>query len=106
MSKLFISLPMKGRSDEQVKARMLDIFDRACNKLNTEYELIATFNDEEEPSDVVNHCWYLGESIKLLATADLVIFDADWYKANGCRMEKWVCDNYDIPYYILSSDSL
>ena len=45
--------------------------------------------------------WYLGESIKLLSTADLVYLAKGWENARGCNIERTVAFEYGIPimYY-------
>lgn len=103
MNKLFVSTPMRGREIEDIRARMNYILS-AVNKLvpseSEKYELLDTIWQEPEPDDIRHHCYYLGKSISALSQADLVVFDVDWYEATGCRFEKWVCDNYDIPYLL------
>ncbi len=94
--KLFISIPMRGFDNEMVKSRMNLLFDMA-NK-NNEYELIQTFVDEDVPEAEDNQLWYLGRSIQLLGTADLVLFSADWPSANGCWVEHDICRMYNIPF--------
>ena len=80
MKKLFISQPMKGKTDEQI--------------LRDRQEVIALFDDvtvldtffKDSPHDA-KPLWFLGESIKLLAEADIVYFCKDWQKYNGCVIE-------------------
>lgn len=38
----------------------------------------------------------LGESIKLMQNADIVIFAPGWENARGCRIEHKVCEEYGI----------
>ena len=44
----------------------------------------------------------LGRSIQILGQADLVIFTDDYATANGCRIEKHVCQTYEIPFKMYS----
>ena len=49
----------------------------------------------------LGHCdkgpvWCLGESIKLMQDADLVVFLPGWYNARGCRIEYKICEEYGI----------
>lgn len=41
--------------------------------------------------------WYLGESLKLLATADVAYFAPGWRKARGCKIENLCAKEYGIP---------
>lgn len=69
MKKLFISQPMRGKTDEEIlkerKALMADVY----MKTHEEIEVIKSFF-ESAPTDATP-LWYLGESLKLLGTADL-----------------------------------
>ena len=40
--------------------------------------------------------WYLGESLKLLATADVAYFAPGWDKARGCKIENICAKEYGI----------
>ena len=41
--------------------------------------------------------WYLGESIKLLGSADVVVFAPGWENACDCRIERRCAEEYGIP---------
>lgn len=72
MKKLFISQPMRGRADEEIlKERKVLIAD-VYMKTHEEIEVIESFF-EGAPADATP-LWYLGESLKLLGTADFVVF--------------------------------
>lgn len=85
MSKVFISQPMRDKTDEQIKEER----EAALKRLRREYTepmvLIDSFF-EEAPHDA-SPLWYLGESIKLLGEADYVFFCKDWEKYRGCTIE-------------------
>lgn len=98
MKKLFVSLPMRGYSDEVVKAEMIQAKGFIEAAFHETFELIDTLVEESEPEDVKNGCWYLGGSIQLLAKADLVVFHPSWKSASGCIIERAICNMYDIPF--------
>ena len=104
MAKVFISLPMRNRTDEEIKARMDEIVEKASIRLNDELILLDTLFAEDEPEDSTHGCWYLGKSISLLSSADFVIFDHDWRTARGCIIERKICNMYDIPYYTIMTE--
>lgn len=89
MRKLFISQPMNGLTDECIKKKR----DELSNEYFT-YEVIDSFF-EGAPHDA-SPLWCLGESIKLLGTADLVVFAKGWEKKRGCRIEHAVAVEYGI----------
>ena len=103
MKKLFVSLPMRDRTEEDIRCEQEMLRDIVEKEFDEEFELIETFEaGVEPPSDVKNGCWYLGQSICKLALADLVIFSDSWKAAPGCLIEHMVCALYDIPYVDMS----
>lgn len=102
---LFVSIPMRGRSDESVIQRQNEILAMVnnCEDLtDSTYALINTMEVEPEPEEVRNRCWYLGQSIQKLAMADLIVFDYDYITANGCVIEKHIALLYKIPIGYIS----
>jgi hypothetical protein len=107
MPKLFVSLPMRGRTEEEVREEMAELNDICNNEYQTEFELIESFEYGNPPSDIPNESvWYLGKSIVGLSEADLVIFSADWRNAHGCIIEHMICALYNIPYVELQPGEL
>ena len=94
MKKLFISQPMRGKTDEEIlKERKVLIAD-VCMKTHEEIEVIKSFF-ADAPADATP-LWYLGESLKLLATADVAYFAPGWNKARGCIIENLCAKEYGI----------
>ena len=93
--KLFISLPMRGHSDDAIRSRRDWIYELAMNSFVEKYELIDTLWQEPCPNES-NRLWYLGKSIQALGEADLVIFATGWANAKGCIIERMICDIYGI----------
>lgn len=89
--KAFISLPMHGVSDDDVKANMKKGVEYLKN-IYGEVELIDTFIDLGDVPRLV----YLGRSIQLMAEADVVLFMPGWTGARGCCVEHQVALQYDI----------
>ena len=96
--KLFISIPVNGCSDDEVVAQKALILDRIRADTNKPVELIDSYVFEDAPvgGDRAG-AWYLGESIKRLATADAAYFADGWQGMRGCRIERAVCEAYNIP---------
>ena len=82
--KLFISQPMKGKTNEEIdaeRAAVIKLFDYPHLGL----EVIDSFF-KDAPAQAAP-LWYLGESIKLLGEADVVYVCKNWQKYNGCTIE-------------------
>lgn len=99
MKKVFISQPMNGLSDLEIKINR----ERAIEYLHKNYYfdeimIIDSFIEENPPDNVNSGLWYLGKSLELLASADIVVFAKGWRKARGCWIEFKCANEYDIPY--------
>lgn len=94
MKKLFISQPMKDKTDEQIKAVRQTAIQKATELLGEEVEVIDSFF-ESEPHDV-RPLWFLAKSLELLSTADVVYFAKDWDKYRGCKIEHICAIEYGI----------
>ena len=82
--KLFISQPMKGKTDEQI----LEERNKAAGLFILEGENVEIIDSfiKGAPAQAAP-LWDLGERIKLLGEADVVYFCKDWQKYNGCTIE-------------------
>ena len=87
MKKLFISQPMKGKTDEEIlKEREKAIASAKRNFVeDEEIEVIDSFF-QSAPADA-RPLWFLGKSLELLSTADIAYFAKGWENARGCRIE-------------------
>lgn len=91
--KVFISQPMNGLPDDLVlHERMKIIYRLHIDPI----DVINSFI--KEVPEGAGRIWCLGDSIRLMDQADLVVFHKDWKKARGCRIEHDVCMAYKIPY--------
>lgn len=93
--KIFISQPMRDKTDEQIKAERI----RAMKKLvglypNEKIEILDTFF-EGAPHNA-KPLWFLGKSIQFLADADLAYFIGKWMDYRGCRSEYFIANQYGI----------
>lgn len=103
MKKLFISAPMKGRTEAQIRATMEQMHHIAEAVFGEELEVIQTYISDDPPENTNMAIWYLGESIKKLSEADrfIGIYDEDkGYR--GCIIENLVAKNYSIPSYLVN----
>jgi hypothetical protein len=95
MRKLFISQPMKDKTDEEIKAERAQAVKEAEEFLGESVELIDSFF-EGAPADA-KPLWFLGKSLQLLSTADAAYFAKGWNDARGCKIEHDCCIAYGIP---------
>lgn len=95
--KIFISMPMKSKSTEQVRTEMNKVLTFIKNKL-PEAELIDSIIDDADKDIAIKGddiaLWYLGKSIILLSSADIVFFVNDWNEYRGCITERRVSEDY------------
>ena len=99
--KVFISQPMKGRTDKEI----LDERDAVIEYLKQKYSdisIIDSFLDIEPPEVKTISVFYLGKSIQLLSDADLCVVVGDVSDNNGCQIEMEVCKRYGIELIQLS----
>lgn len=106
MKKIFISCPMKGRTDEAIKKTMDKMHKYAELVLDEELEVIPSFITDAPPSCKNKSVWYLGESIKLLSDADVFVgLDMPyWVDARGCDIEEMTAYRYGIKKISISRD--
>ena len=94
MKKLFISQPMKGKTNEEILKEREAAISRAKELMRDEVEVIDSFF-ENAPTEA-KPLWYLGESLKLLSMADVAYFASGWKNARGCNIEHICAEQYGI----------
>lgn len=94
MKKLFISQPMKDKSDEEILATREKAIESARRIIGEDVEVIDSFF-QNAPADA-RPLWFLGKSLELLATADIAYFAKGWETARGCRIENTCAIEYGI----------
>ena len=96
MKKLFISQPMKGKTDEEILAVREKAIASAKAQLSDEedVEVIDSFF-QNAPADA-RPLWFLGKSLELLSAADVAYFAKGWKDARGCRIEHTCATEYGI----------
>lgn len=101
MKKLFISVPMKGRTEEEIKASIQKMKKVAEIYEGEELELIDSYVEDNPPKGNKEAVWYLGESLKKLAQADVFMGICESYDWNGCCIERETADKYGIKAYTI-----
>ena len=95
--KIFISMPMKAKSTDQVRVEMNQAFELIKIQM-PEAELIDSIIDDADKNIAIKGddvgIWYLGKSILLLSEASIVFFVNDWKENRGCSIEREVAEKY------------
>lgn len=112
MKRVFLSLPLSGRTREEIDAdiaRMKSLF-LLNNPFEEGEEIIFIENsgmteDDIDPTQLSNavtpNLLYLGAAIMKMAICDAVVFLEEYGNsmARGCQIEFMVARKYDIPTY-------
>ena len=102
MKKLFVSVPMKGRTEEEIR-KTIDKMKKVAEIFEgEELELIDSYIEDNPPKDNNQAIWFLGESLKKLAQADVFIGISDSWDWNGCQIERETAERYGIKRYFIS----
>lgn len=102
--KVFISQPMRGLTDEEVKFIRQDIIDNLKKRFpNDEIDVIDSLIHEEPPKEIkVQGLWYLGKSLQKMAEADAVLCYNDYNEYHGCEIEQLAANSYG-PFMLLKT---
>lgn len=115
MKKVFISMPMKGRTKENIDDSIRRMKNVITAILDEEVEFINTIVEEEPPylkDKDHTSVWYLGKSIQILSQADYLAtpkVSSCLCTYTGCFIEHQVAELYgikiiDVPYEFICPD--
>ena len=91
--KLFISQPMKDKTNEEIKEERNKIVKRVTERFG-EVEVIDSFFENAQHD--AKPLWFLGKSLELLSTADCAYFAEGWKDYRGCKIEHEAAVYYGI----------
>lgn len=94
MIKLFISQPMKDKTNEEIIMEREKAIKDVKESLGQDVEVIDSFF-KDAPHDA-NPLWFLAKSLEFLSTADVAYFCKDWDKYRGCKIEHVCAEEYGI----------
>lgn len=93
--KVFISQPMRDKTDAEIKAERERAIEAIKEKYpNSDIDVLDSFF-ESAPHDA-KPLWFLGKSFEILSNADLAYFCREWNNYRGCNMEHQACRVYGI----------
>lgn len=99
--KLFISCPMKGRTEENIKKSMEKMHKIAEIIFDQELDVIPSYIEDNPPKDSNAAVYFLGRSLQLLSQADYYI-GVDTFNFTGCEIENQVARRYRIPSFAIA----
>lgn len=106
MKKLFISCPIRGRTEESIRNSMERMHKIAEAFFGQELEVIPSYIPDRAPDTVNRRIWYLGESIKMLSQADYYIGIRYCDAFPGCCVENDVAQRYGIPNFFVDLEMM
>lgn len=103
--KLFISQLMRTKTDKEIMTKRQGLLELVKEAFpGHEFILLPSFmnlEDEAPYSLVVEDIgvYYLAQSIELLSCADLVVFEGEYFKGRGTRIEHEICEIYGLKHF-------
>ena len=94
MKKIFISQPMRGKSNDEIIVEREKAVKSAAEKLGEPVEVIDSFFKDAPVTAAP--LWFLGKSLEALAGADIIYFCPGWDTARGCKIEHQCAVEYGI----------
>lgn len=97
--KVFISQPMSGLMDEEIRRTRQQCTEDAIDILKKRFgddvkvDIIETYFPDEEEKHPLK---YLGRDLDLLADADYIYFADSWQSSKGCKVEYIAATTYGI----------
>lgn len=95
MKRLFISQPMRGKTDEEIITTRERILEDAREQLGKDVVLVDSFFQ-----NALVHgntpLYLLGKSLQLMSTADVAYFAKGWEQYRGCRIEHSCAKEYGV----------
>ena len=89
---MFISMPMNGKTDEEIEAEFKNISNRVVSSFPNVQIIDSLIRDYKTRTPLEN----LSISINYLSQADAAYFAPNWDKYRGCQVERMCCDHYGV----------
>lgn len=111
MKKLFVSVPMAGRNQDDIVKSMDKMHQIMETVTGEKLEMLPTWINDSVPMHINNSgLWYLGKSLEMMAEADYFI-GFGYYMSliknhKGCELETEAAGAYDLPQYLISDETM
>jgi len=97
MKKVFISIPMNGRPEEEVVMEIQEITNYIRHTFGEDIDVIHSLWTPQPNKSYPNpSVYYLGEALVKMGRCDTVVFAKGWKEARGCRIEEQVAIEYGL----------
>ena len=90
MKKLFISQPMRNRTDEEIQSER----DRILEEVKEKYPNVELIDSFFRGAHDMSPIECIAESLKRMENADILYFAPGWNIARGCTIEHYVAELY------------
>lgn len=109
MKRIFLSLPMSGRSYEEINQdyfKMVDEINKSGLYGNEDliFDWNFDYNPEITPDIKRSPLLYLGHAIQKMAKADAIYMGDGWLDARGCQIEREVALKYGLGVIVKLGD--
>ena len=94
MKKLFISQPMRGKEECEIKEEREKEIKAVKESLGEPVQALDSIFDGAPEG--AKPLWYLAKAIEILSSADVAFFASGWEKYRGCRIEHQCALDYGI----------
>lgn len=94
MKRLFISQPMRDKTDEEIMQERSRIAEKVRESIGDDVEVIDSFF-KDAPHEA-KPLWFLAKSLELLSSADFAYFGEGWQDYRGCKIEHECAVQYGI----------
>ena len=95
MKRLFISQPMRGKTDEEIITARERIVEDAREQIGKDVVLVDSFFQNSLVHGNTP-LYLLGKSLQLMSTADVAYFAKGWEQYRGCRIEHECAKEYGV----------
>ena len=90
VKRLFISQPMRDRTDEEIQAER----DRILEEVREKYPDVELIHSFFQGASNLSPIECLAEALKRMEGADVIYFAPGWNTARGCTVEHYVAELY------------
>lgn len=97
MKKVFISIPMNGRPEEEILTEIEEITNYIHHTFGEDIDVIHSLWTPEPIKSYPNpRVYYLSWALLKMGSCDTVAFAKGWREARGCRIEEQVAIEYGL----------
>lgn len=97
MKKVFISIPMNGRPEEEVLTEIQEITNYIHHTFGDDIDVVHSLWTPQPNKRYPNpRIYYLGKAIVKMGICDTVVFAKGWREVRGCRIEEKVAIEYGL----------